>query len=461
MHLRRFLYFVFACFALGPPLLAQVNQPAGLTASLCTKAISVDGKATVGIQVGPSTWAGTLQAQVQIGNQGWTNVSVTADPTSTTNPSPQATITANGNYSAYVSGKTSFQVCGNTVSSGTATIVLNPVQVSNRSTGGSSGGGTTTNALTLNNGGAGAASGATFNGASAVTLSYNTLGAAPLASPTFTGTVAGSAATFTALTGSTSVTAGIVGTTAGLLNLSGSTSGTATLTAPAVAGTAANPVVSSNNISAPGFAATTAGTGFFALTCGSAPSGTASNETQYCDSVNQPHAMSGTTDLGIVSTKSQTAQITGADWTCGTGGTVSSCATAQTIGTLSFTLPLVAANWSFTCDLIVGQATAATTNSWNVQTATNGATNLTANYLMSTGTTTVKGGAITDVASTTTTQVIAPTWNLGGAATQMPVHLAGTIEGASASGTVLNIQLVAPTVTDLVTIYRGSQCRIF
>ena len=44
--------------------------------------------------------------------------------------------------------------------------------------GGGGGGGTTTNALTINNGGAGAASGATFNGAAAVTISYNTVGAA-------------------------------------------------------------------------------------------------------------------------------------------------------------------------------------------------------------------------------------------------------------------------------------------
>jgi hypothetical protein len=40
----------------------------------------------------------------------------------------------------------------------------------------------------MNNGGAGAASGTIFNGSAAITLSYNTLGAAPLASPTFTGT---------------------------------------------------------------------------------------------------------------------------------------------------------------------------------------------------------------------------------------------------------------------------------
>jgi hypothetical protein len=41
------------------------------------------------------------------------------------------------------------------------------------------GGGTTTNALTMNNSGSGAASGTTFDGSTAVTLSYNTLGAAP------------------------------------------------------------------------------------------------------------------------------------------------------------------------------------------------------------------------------------------------------------------------------------------
>lgn len=43
------------------------------------------------------------------------------------------------------------------------------------------------NALTFNNGGAGAASGTAFNGAAAFTISYNTIGAAPLASPVFTG----------------------------------------------------------------------------------------------------------------------------------------------------------------------------------------------------------------------------------------------------------------------------------
>lgn len=53
---------------------------------------------------------------------------------------------------------------------------------------GGGGGGTTTNALTMNNAGSGDASGATFDGSAAKTISYDTIGAAPIASPTFTGT---------------------------------------------------------------------------------------------------------------------------------------------------------------------------------------------------------------------------------------------------------------------------------
>ena len=52
--------------------------------------------------------------------------------------------------------------------------------------------GSVTNSVTFNNGGAGAASGTTFNGSAAQTISYNTIGASPLAgsaSLTATGTV--------------------------------------------------------------------------------------------------------------------------------------------------------------------------------------------------------------------------------------------------------------------------------
>lgn len=168
---------------------------------------------------------------------------------------------------------------------------------------------------------------------------------------------------------------------------------------------------------------------------------------------------------GINNFPGNTAALT-ADWTCGTGGTVASCVAATIIGSgggvpLTFTLPLVAQSYTLECDGVVGQATAATANQWNLLTATNGATNVTANYDMYTAATAKAGGAVTDQASTTTTFQIAPSWTLGGTATKMPFHIWAKIEGASASGTVVSLQLVAPTVADLVTIYRGAACRVF
>lgn len=53
--------------------------------------------------------------------------------------------------------------------------------------------------------------------------------------------------------GTNTLTVGVAGSGNGVLALSGNTSGTATITAPAVAGTTTNAIVSSNSVSAPGF----------------------------------------------------------------------------------------------------------------------------------------------------------------------------------------------------------------
>lgn len=89
---------------------------------------------------------------------------------------------------------------------------------------GAGGGGTTTNTLTINSSGSGVASGGTFNGASAIVISYNSIGALPVANPTFTGTLTGP-------------TINTNGSGSGILTLSGSTSGSVIQTVPAVAGT--------------------------------------------------------------------------------------------------------------------------------------------------------------------------------------------------------------------------------
>ncbi len=68
---------------------------------------------------------------------------------------------------------------------------------------------------------------------------------------------------------------GVAGTGSGILGFNGSTSGTATLTAPAVAGTVSNPVVSSNAIQVPLYqtASNCAVNSASPAACGSAPTG--------------------------------------------------------------------------------------------------------------------------------------------------------------------------------------------
>jgi hypothetical protein len=99
---------------------------------------------------------------------------------------------ATGPVTISTSATPSFTTVASTVSTGTAPFtVTSTTPVTNLSVGGSAG--SVVNALTVNNGGTGAASGSTFNGSAAVTISYNSVGASPLAgstSLTTTGTVA-------------------------------------------------------------------------------------------------------------------------------------------------------------------------------------------------------------------------------------------------------------------------------
>jgi hypothetical protein len=153
-----------------------------------------------------------------------------------------------------------------------------------------------------------------------------------------------------------------------------------------------------------------------------------------------------------------------ADWTCGTGGTVSSCTSATIVGStgtpLTLTLPLSAQSWHFHCHVIVTDTTATPANNWAMITATNGATNVTASYSGFTAAAVAAGGSTTDTASTTSSITIGGTWTQGATATKMPYDIDAWIEGASASGTVVSLQVIDPTVGDLLTIYRGAYCTV-
>lgn len=150
----------------------------------------------------------------------------------------------------------------------------------------------------------------------------------------------------------------------------------------------------------------------------------------------------------------QTLEVVTSDFTCTTG-----CTTLATITGLSVALPSVSANWSFSCDLVVSQATAAATNQIGVQTATNAPTNLEASAIAYTAAAVSTTGAIVGVASTSSQSVV--TFTPGAAGTNMPIHLAGTVEGASASGTTLNIQVLTGSSSDAITIRRGSACWVY
>lgn len=292
----------------------------------------------------------------------------------------------------------------------------------------------------------------------------------------------------------------------GVLGLVGTTSGTATITGPAVAGTSTNPVVFSNviqaaagTVSSPSYNFTNStNSGMFKSGVGAggpvmAASGTAyaaftaagselgvqvSPGSAYCwanATIPQINSSSDTCfwrpavnlvtigantsgSGGFLKSTGQTLAVTGADVTCGTSGTLTPCTALTTITGLSVTLPSSTQTWAFECDLIVSQATAAAADQIGVQTATNAPTNLAVTATAYTAAAVSTSASITGVSSTTAQSVI--TFTPGGTGTKLPVHLAGTVEGSSVSGTTLNIMALTGAAADLLTIYRGSHCWI-
>lgn len=210
------LLFALLAVAVSPPLFAQVSGTITSSQLVCI-GVSAD-HSTVGVQV-TGTWTGTLQPQVAIQGQALTNSQVVPS-TSTT---PAATITANGVYYANVGSASQFCILGNTVASGSAVVFLNAAKG--------------VNASTLGGGGAG--SGTVTNTGGALTLNSPVLGAGGADTKVSTGITSN---------GASEVDLGLNGTASGVLGLNGSTSGKATITAPAVAGTATNPITISNAI---------------------------------------------------------------------------------------------------------------------------------------------------------------------------------------------------------------------
>jgi hypothetical protein len=140
MHIRRFLFTLFAVVALSPPFLCAQVKTSGTIPSTgggasCVS-INVDAQATVAIQV-TGTWSGVLQPKISVQGQSPANIQVTPS----TSSAVASTITANGVYRVSVAGGSTFLLCGNTVASGTANVYLN-ASTASAGSGLSSGGGT-------------------------------------------------------------------------------------------------------------------------------------------------------------------------------------------------------------------------------------------------------------------------------------------------------------------------------
>lgn len=140
----------------------------------------------------PVTTAGTLA------------VSTTLNGILKGNGSGFTTATASTDYAPATTG-TNAQLLANNGTGGFSNVTVGSGLSYSAGTLSATGGGTTTNALTMNNGGAGAASGTTFDGSVARTISYNTIGAPSTTGTNATGTwsidITGSAGSATNLTG--------------------------------------------------------------------------------------------------------------------------------------------------------------------------------------------------------------------------------------------------------------------
>ncbi|HEV1286555.1 MAG TPA: hypothetical protein VNU44_14635 [Bryobacteraceae bacterium] len=134
--------------------------------------------------------------------------------------------------------------------------------------------------------------------------------------------------------------------------------------------------------------------------------------------------------------------------------------TLQAITGLSWTMPANAAlNLPFSCHLAYSQATAAASDAFGIQDVTVAPTNLFATGAMNTNVTATTQANLPTLTTTTATAIVTATpsaittiWN---------ADLNGFIEQPSnASASVVQIMVSTATAADVVTVKRGSFCRV-
>lgn len=130
----------------------------------------------------------------------------------------------------------------------------------------------------------------------------------------------------------------------------------------------------------------------------------------------------------------------------------------QTITGLTTTLAANVRNFSFHCSIDYSQATAAVSDAFGIQVATNAPTNVRASGIVYTSTTASTAGVLSTLTTTTATNIVA--FTPSGTATVFTAVLNGTIELPAAAHTI-NFMASQSNLADLVTIKRGSYCQVF
>lgn len=126
--MKKLLLFLMLCSPAFGMIAGQTGQvfPGTITGTTCVSADATNS-GTIAISV-TGSWSGTLQVSVQVNSDPGVNVSVV--PAGSI--AGQTTITANGFYYASSYGGNTVKVCGNTVTN-TASILLYPSEIANRS----------------------------------------------------------------------------------------------------------------------------------------------------------------------------------------------------------------------------------------------------------------------------------------------------------------------------------------
>jgi hypothetical protein len=235
------------------------------------------------------------------------------------------------------------------------------------------------NSLTINNGGAGGASGSTFNGSSALTISYNTVGAPSTGGTGATGTwgisISGNAATATSATSATSATTAT--------NLAGGSAGTvpyqsAAGTTVQLAAGSAGQVLQSNGAAAPSWVAATAAANNGTLTMNVSGTGLSGSQTF---TANQASAATFTVTSNATSANTAStivARDASGNFTAGTitaalNGNASTATTAANVNNGTLTLNVSGTGLSGSQTFTANQSSAATftvtSNATNANTA--------------------------------------------------------------------------------------------